>query len=184
MERKHLNIFLASLIFMGLLTLASILYYRADAVKRASELTYQRLSDSAKEQSLTLNAKMGGQFAILETFAESITLKEYSSKPMMMEKMNNVLSSSPFLHMGFIRSDGKGFLNDGKEVNVSDRSYFQRGMAGRRSIERVSRGKIEKFPRFIVSIPLVINRKTVGIIYGSYNEDMLRDLIVPHTCPR
>ena len=110
MERKHLNIFLASLIFMGLLTLASILYYRADAVKRASELTYQRLSDSAKEQSLTLNAKMGGQFAILETFAESITLKEYSSKPMMMEKMNNVLSSSPFLHMGFIRSDGKGFL--------------------------------------------------------------------------
>ena len=180
MERKHLYIFLASLIFMGLLTLASILYYRADAVKRASELTYQRLSDSAKEQSLTLNAKMGGQFAILETFAESITLKEYSSKPMMMEKMNNVLSSSPFLHMGFIRSDGKGFLNDGKEVNVSDRSYFQRGMAGRRSIERVSRGKIEKFPRFIVSIPLVINRKTVGIIYGSYNEDMLRDLIVPH----
>ena len=52
MERKHLNIFLASLIFMGLLTLASILYYRADAVKRASELTYQRLSDSAKEQLL------------------------------------------------------------------------------------------------------------------------------------
>lgn len=180
MERKHLNVFIAAIIFVGLLALASILYYRADAVDRAIELTYQRLSDSAKEQGLTLNAKMDAQFAILETFAESITIKEYNSKPLMMEKMNKVRKSSPFLHIGFIRRDGKGFINDGEDVDISDRNYFKRSIAGRRSIDKIFRGKVEKSTRFVVSIPFVIDGKTMGVIFGSYNEDMIRNLIVPH----
>ncbi len=58
---------------MCLLTCFGIYFYRKDAVSRATELTYQRLSDSVLEQSLTFNAKITGQFAILETMAESLT---------------------------------------------------------------------------------------------------------------
>lgn len=68
---------------MCLITTISIYLYRKDAVCRATELTYQRMYDSVKEQCLTFDAKIEGQFAILETMTDSITVQEISDKNQM-----------------------------------------------------------------------------------------------------
>ncbi len=179
MRRDGRNVFWLVLISMGVITLLSVLYYRHDAVERASALTSERLSDSAKERSITLKAKVDGQFAVLYTFAESLSASEYADKQAMLARMNSLLHTSSFLHIGFVKADGHGYLNNGREVYVGDRDYFRKAISGQRAIEKILSGKLEKQPRFIIAVPLIINRHTVGIIYGSYNDRMLRDLLVP-----
>ena len=176
-KKKNTPLFCA-LVFMCLITTISIYLYRKDAVCRATELTYQRMYDSVKEQCLTFDAKIEGQFAILETMTDSITVQEISDKNQMTQRMQNILASSMFYHIGFINPDGNGYIQDGSTISVKDRRYFQRTISGRNSVEVVAADRTTGGLKFILSVPVIKDRKTIGVMFGSYNERIFKRIFM------
>ena len=100
MRIKRKNMFLTALILACAITAVSIYLYLLDAVERATELTNQRLLDSVKEQSLTFDAKMDGQFSVLETMVDSMSVNELKDNRALISKMKSVAKASPFQNIG------------------------------------------------------------------------------------
>ena len=172
------NLLLPALIFVCVITTVSIYLYRLDAVDRATELTNQRLLDSVKEQSLTFDAKIDGQFAILETMVDSMPLSEIKDKRLLAARMQSVAKSSPFLNIGFAAPDGSAFLQNGKVVNVADRDYFQKAMSGKRGASMIASGKLGKAPRLVLAVPVIKGTEAIGVMYGSYDEARFKKLFI------
>ena len=176
-KKKNTPLFCV-LIFMCLITTVCIYFYRQDAVARAAELTYQRMYDSVKEQCLTFDAKIEGQLAILETMTESITVEEIGDKAQMVRRMQSILSSSMFYHIGFINPDGNGFIQDGSEISVKDRRYFQKAISGRYSVAMVESDRADGEHKLVLAVPVIKNRKTIGVMVGSYNEKIFKKIFM------
>ncbi len=169
---------LPALILVCAITAVSIYLYRLDAVDRATELTNQRLLDSVKEQSLTFDAKMYGQFSVLETMVDSMSVEELKDKRSLMSKMQSVAKSSPFLNIGFADPNGNAFLQNGLSVNISDRDYFKKAMSGKRGASMIASGKLGKKPRLILSVPVIKGTEAIGVIYGSYSEEIFKKIFI------
>ena len=176
-KKKNTPLFCV-LIFMCLITTVCIYFYRQDAVARATELTYQRMYDSVKEQCLTFDAKIEGQFAILETMTESITVEEIGEKAQMIQRMQNILCTSMFYHIGFINPDGNGFIQDGSKISVQDRRYFQKAISGKYSVEMLESDRADGENKLVLAVPVIKNRKTIGVMFGSYNEKIFKNLFM------
>ena len=178
MRIKRKNMFLTALILACAITAVSIYLYLLDAVERATELTNQRLLDSVKEQSLTFDAKMDGQFSVLETMVDSMSVNELKDNRALISKMKSVAKASPFLNIGFADPKGDAFLQNGRIVNISDRDYFKKAMSGKRGASVVASSKLGKEPRLILSVPIIKGTEAIGVMYGSYSEEIFKKIFI------
>ncbi len=92
--------------------------------------------------------------------------------------MQDIIGSSYFYHIGFITPNGEGFVQDGTDINVKDRKYFQKAISGKSSVEMITSDRAVGAPKFVLSIPVIKDRKTIGVMFGSYSEKMFKKLFV------
>lgn len=74
-------------------------------------------------------------------------------------------------------TDGKIVASSGdlykKNVNISDRSYFRQSIKGEKSFSEVIISKASGNPVYVISAPLIKNRKISGIVLGSVNLEYM-----------
>lgn len=182
-KRKYTNAKLNILApFLLFIIIIGALYanYRV-AYSNALRHTEEILSSSASEQAHTLEAKLDGEIQTLSAFASSLATQENVNLRNVLARTAAIARSSLFLHVLYCLPDGTCYAETGEKLDLSNREYFKRAMAGFASIEKIDvdgDDHIEK-PRIVIAVPITRNGKVVGAVIGSYDEKSLHRLLIP-----
>ena len=165
------------LIAFLLLSIASfgVYFHQRMIIEKEHEQNFHVLQNIAAKQVALVQNKLESQFSLLEIFAQ--VLAKNHTEEELIPHINTVAKASEFLHIFIVDAQGNARSNTNATTNVADRSYFQESMLGRRSIARISSGRIGGEPRFILSVPIRKDGAIVGVLYGSYSEQLFKKLI-------
>ncbi|MEG0661832.1 MAG: cache domain-containing protein, partial [Anaerovoracaceae bacterium] len=177
MEKRNKGKFIVILLIFAVITAFSVVYYQQGAAADAKQRTDKELSDIANEQAKTLQVRLQGQYILLETFATVLTGEGEMDPVRVQNGMDAIVENSLFLHIAVLDGTGNGRLNTGEEIFVGDRSYFQEAMAGKNIIERIEQDKLNNKVRFIQAVPLMQGGVPVGVVFGSYEEELIKELL-------
>ena len=70
-------------------------------------------------------------------------------------------------------------MDDGTEMDVSDRKYFQDALTGDWTIQRVDEPKNGAGPLFVLAAPMFREGRVAGVLHGSFDVTRLETLIAP-----
>ena len=93
------------------------------------------------------------------------------------EALQKIVDDTPFDYIGIVNTDGIYTDNHGKQAQVSDRYYFQDGMAGHSGMDIIFNGRIARENLMIFYAPLWFDGEVVGILTGRYGENRMREII-------
>ena len=93
------------------------------------------------------------------------------------EALQKIVDDTPFDYIGIVNTDGIYTDNHGKQAQVSDRYYFQDGMAGHSGMDIIFNGRIAHENLMIFYAPLWFDGEVVGILTGRYGENRMREII-------
>ena len=125
----------------------------------------------------TLMSRVDSQFSMLSASAKFIGASVNLRESDISEYLRTIISNTYFLNIGYVNAKGEGILQNGSKVNVADRDYYIAAMKGNRMFTKVETAKLSKEPRFIQSVPIIFDGKVEGLLFGSYNESMLKELL-------
>ena len=93
------------------------------------------------------------------------------------ETLQKMVDDTPFDYIGIVGADGIYTDNHGKQAQVSDRFYFQDGMAGHSGMDIIFNGRIAHENLMIFYAPLWFDGEVVGVLTGRYGEHQMREII-------
>lgn len=176
-KRNKISITVIFAVVSALLTIVGFLTYQLDMSDNIRDQAYERLVESAESQKTSLNTQIGGQFAILDSFAAVISTYRDININQITLQMDAIVDASNFAYVAFITPDGTSYVSSGVTIVVRDRQYFKQSIQSRQSIEFVTDSRVSGGSQIVLSVPIVRDDKTIGVVAGSYNEDYLRLLI-------
>lgn len=94
-----------------------------------------------------------------------------------LETLQKMVDDTPFDYIGIVGTDGIYTDNHGRQAQVSDRFYYQDGMAGHSGVDMIFNGRIAQENLMIFYAPLWVDGEVVGILTGRYGEDQMRQII-------
>ena len=103
--------------------------------------------------------------------------KTLSSDQLGVDMLQRIVDDTPFDYMGIVDADGIYTDNNGRQAQVSDRFYFEDGMAGHSGMDIIFNGRIAHEKLMIFYAPLWHEGKVVGVLTGRYGENRMRDII-------
>ncbi len=63
--------------------------------------------------------------------------------------------------------------------NFADREYFQKAVAGEVFATSIFMGRVQPFPVMIISAPVMVDGKVVGVVRGTLNTEKLSQMVLP-----
>ncbi len=113
-----------------------------------------------------VRANLDYHLSTLGEIAEAPELKSMN-RQQFMPVLSKTVKRVGFFQMGIAWPDGITLLNDGTAgVNVSDRGYFQKAMAGEKSNSDVIIHKTLNIPIMVISHPIRQGREVVGVVFA------------------
>ena len=93
------------------------------------------------------------------------------------ETLQKIVDDTPFDYLGIVDVDGVYTDNRGKQAQVSDRYYFQDGMAGHSGMDIIFNGRIAHENLMIFYAPLWFDGEIAGVLTGRYGENQMEKII-------
>ncbi|MGN0712644.1 MAG: cache domain-containing protein, partial [Anaerovoracaceae bacterium] len=94
-----------------------------------------------------------------------------------LETLQKMVDDTPFDYIGVVGTDGIYTDNRGKQAKVSDRFYYQDGMAGNSGMDIIFNGRLAHENLMIFYAPLRHDGEVVGVLTGRYGESQMREII-------
>lgn len=91
--------------------------------------------------------------------------------------LQKMVDDTPFDYIGIVSTDGIYTDNRGRQAQVSDRYYFQDGMAGHSGVDIIFNGRLAHENLMIFYAPLWFDGEVAGILTGRYGEKQMRQII-------
>ncbi|MEG0751260.1 MAG: diguanylate cyclase [Oscillospiraceae bacterium] len=168
-------------LFLIVVTLISMLFFQRSAVERSQTRAYRTLEESASNQIATIRAEIGGQYAVLESFANSLSVQDDIDDEHLETRMEAIARITDFMSVIKIDRDGRAVLSDGRDIQMEDQTYFQEAMKGSRAIAKVSSSPFGDADFFVIAVPVFKGRDVVAAIAGFYEEKVFRSLLISKT---
>ncbi|MEG1776739.1 MAG: sensor domain-containing diguanylate cyclase [Clostridia bacterium] len=165
-------------IMIVVFALCAVLQFFLGISADTQEEAYNSLIEIGRQQSAYLEDKINVEFDCLETFAATIADpalgKDANSLRPYMQIVQRI---GEFSLVGVVNTKGLAITTMNEPVNIADRSYFQQALAGQRAIEYITTGKLVAAPRMIIAVPIVKNDEITGVVYGSFSNALLSNLL-------
>ena len=178
---KHRNskkyYFILPLILLTGVLIAMLVNY-SQSIKAATERTKATLSDSANIQAKILRTTIETQYSILDAFANEISSKESIVLNEALPQLRTLADSSFFVSAAVSLPDGLAYSHAEKITDISEKQFFKDAIQGKRSIYKSSAKSSDGSSLFVIAVPIVKDDAVIGVIHGSYTEDILKSLLI------
>ncbi len=159
-------------------TVFMLLLLSARSSKRARELTYETLQTIGTQQRDLLNAKLSGEFSVLEVIAGVVESAEVRHSEQMLEHIGAVTESSDFTDVYILGRDGYGFTIRDEDVYFGGCAYFLQALDGEQTIACVKANRIGLDDEcFIIMVPILVDGEISGVVSGVLTTDTISDLL-------
>ncbi len=171
-QRYSLIIPIVSLLLIAVIMIfATSRNWNETVVQMEEELGAQVLNQA----SLLCN-KMDSNTAVLSGLATTFTRENTESVDNIIEKLRTCTEKTDFVTISFINEDGYLYRSDGRELDVSDRWYFQKGMKGENFIVFLENNEMDASPKVGMGVPIRIDGAVSSILLGTYDTETFQKI--------
>lgn len=165
--RKRYLAFLAVLLagILGATVVSTIVDWQSTASQMNASFLIQ-----VKDYVADFNAEIDRQYAVLDGYAAAFTRDDVANEQQLIEKLDKWVDNTEYFAVSFVYPDGTLCRNDGVEINVSDREYFERVMQGESVIQILDYSRIDKDVKVGLMVPVEIDNQIEGILIGTYDK--------------
>ncbi|ERI93074.1 methyl-accepting chemotaxis protein signaling domain protein [Clostridiales bacterium oral taxon 876 str. F0540] len=171
-----------TLFFSGLLVVGSlgfgIVSYKAASNALVSNVN-KTIPKMADEGAKMVEGRLQSQLESLSAIAENDTIKNRStSVSKQAEVLNAEKKRKNYIHLFVIDKDGKALLEDGSSLDLKDREYFKKAIAGERNVSDPIVSKAKDGSNLIISfaVPIKNNNEVVGVLAATQDGNLLSEL--------
>lgn len=163
-----------------ILVILPLLLLRLISTAELQSYTFSRLGDAAMQQSVTIRARIDGQYSTLDSLACQLSRMKSNgaSDADIVTVLEDEVSLGEFYMLGLSSTDGRAVLSTGDTTNIAERGYFQRSLTGERALERVENSVLHGWQRIILSVPVKYGDKVIGVLHGSFEPEIFSELLI------
>lgn len=130
--------------------------------------TKERLLEVADRTTDTMKIKLQSGITELKNLSTAISLKSGYNTEEMKDVLYNYVKESSFQRIELIDPNGDGYSNDFKDINFSDREYFQKAMNGEVNISNFMQEKVSGEIGSTFAVPIFNeNNEVIGVLAAS-----------------
>lgn len=179
-EGKKYWLSIAAFVLVFIAVVVTLSTFMQQTSNRIVAQANQYVSDATAQSCVLVSTLMENTQRDIETIAalasESADVTDIVTSE---EWLISVEETSPFDTIDFVDVDGMQHSPQHEPVNVSDRSYFKRAMAGESGIEAVFNTRMthENLVYFFAPVREGADGPVVGLLLAHYSENRLADLL-------
>jgi diguanylate cyclase (GGDEF)-like protein len=142
--------------------------FKTTLEQREYNLAVEALLNQANQTQISIQNKLTDYINVLQSVAKRLNNKElHSDRTMEILQETVDIDNFDIMRLGIADLSGLSYVTNGKQVDVSDRTYFQKSLQGETVITDVTESKIIEDNVFFVSVPVYdANSKIKGVLYG------------------
>ena len=160
-----------------LVTISSLVLYTAQSEKHSKKLTAELLLAAATEQKDLFSVKLEGEVSLLNVLATSLNASDLMQSDQLLETMSAAAKASDFRNLIVTDTSGTGIADDGQQLDLGDRAYFQQALGGKNAIEYIANTRLADDEAAIaLAVPFYNEGHIAGTVIGVLEERALRDL--------
>ncbi|MBS5938582.1 EAL domain-containing protein [Clostridium sp.] len=130
--------------------------------------TKERLLEVADRTTDTMKIKLQSGIIELKNLSTAISLKSGYNTEEMKDVLYNYVKESSFQRIELIDPNGDGYSKDFKDINFSDREYFQKAMNGEVNISNFMQEKVSGEICSTFAVPIFNeNNEVIGVLAAS-----------------
>lgn len=175
-QKTYMSISIGAFI-VALFMSVTLFYWFQDAnYSRIVNQNMNYLQNSALQETNTLeNDLKYAQKQIKNLSNHYATLEKMDPDTPVNERLKLLQDKLIFDRIGFISPEGMDVTLEGA-ADVSDRSYYINGMAGKSGWESIYKSRVTGKPSVIFYSPVFLDGKIVGVMIGIYEQSRLDDM--------
>ncbi|TGY41839.1 EAL domain-containing protein [Clostridium sartagoforme] len=140
--------------------------------------TKERLLEVADRTTDTMKIKLQSGITELKNLSTAISLKSGYNTEEMKDVLYNYVKESSFQRIELIDPNGDGYSNDFKDINFSDREYFQKAMNGEVNISNFMQEKVSAEIGSTFAVPIFNeNNEVIGVLAASKEVSEFKKLL-------
>ena len=164
-------------LFLILVTLTSLFLYTSQSEKHYKRLTGELLLAAATEQKDLFSVKLQGEISLLNVLATSLPVSDRMQSDQVLEALSAATNASDFRNIIVTDTSGRGVANDGQELNLQDRNYFEQALSGECAMEYIAKTRLTDDEAAIaIAVPIIAKAQVVGTVVGVLEESALREM--------
>ena len=144
------------------------------------DLVRNTLKQVSNQNVLIVQKEIEGDLNALTEVAERIgalgALGELQQEEIV-ETLKEVSYRYPFKRMGFCGTDGIAYATDGNITDISERSYFEASLQGKKCISEPFADPLSGGDIIVFSVPVRSNSEIVGIVFATYGVDSMKEIL-------
>lgn len=161
---------------IGILLLAAILIkaligYAAMLDGQLNGQIINELARAADRSVFAFQTEVSNQQVSLTEIAERIGDIGELDGDRIMEVLRNIKSRYPFKRLGIAMKDGVSYTTDRVELNVGDREFFYKAMAGETGLSQRLADHTDGEPIVVFSTPVYMHGKVECVLFATYDLD-------------
>lgn len=161
---------------IGILLLAAILIkvligYAAMLDGQLNGQIINELARAADRSVFAFQTEVSNQQVSLTEIAERIGDIGELDGDRIMEVLRNIKSRYPFKRLGIAMKDGVSYTTDRVELNVGDREFFYKAMAGEIGLSQRLADHTDGEPIVVFSTPVYMHGKVECVLFATYDLD-------------
>lgn len=140
--------------------------------------TKERLLEVADRTTDTMKIKLQSGITELKNLSTAISLKSGYNTEEMKDVLYNYVKESSFQRIELIDPNGDGYSKDFKDINFSDREYFQKAMNGEVNISNFMQEKVSGEIGSTFAVPIFNeNNEVIGVLAASKEISEFKKLL-------
>jgi len=176
--RTYRRVLTIGLLLLPLLAvILAFFWYRSDAYDRIVAQNMSYIEDSTVQEAKLVSRNLEVACNLISNMAgQYAALAEMTPSRFPLEILSAIHDGHFFDRTAFVTLEGIDVGREG-EADVSDRAYYQRGMAGETGWQALDRSRVTGQPAIVFYAPIAVRGETVGIMTGSYRQERLRAMV-------
>lgn len=172
-KKKYAQALWGLLILLALIV--SWLFYTETLRDNFQNEIISSLEEVSAQGQNNMKIEINGKLELLNEVARRISLYKPEEYRTAVSTLLVTCEENGFKRMGIISADGDTYTTDGVEINLADREYYKRGLAGESGIsepllDREGNGGIN-----VYSVPIHYSEKIAGVLFATCATDVMRE---------
>lgn len=167
-EKNKVFIFVVFLILLTVFIVLSIFDFQRNMENREYNNAVDSLLKQADQGKVSVQNKLEGYINVLESVSKGLVKADiHSEETMKLLKDTSQISNLDFVRIAIANRQGLSYVTNGNKIDVSERSYFQESLKGKKVITGITESKFNETNVFVVSVPVFdSSSKVKGVLYG------------------
>lgn len=180
MIKRRARIFMTLVVPLTLVavTVFMVLMLSARSSRRTRELTDEILQTIGTQQRDLLDAKLSGEFSVLDVIAGVVESAEARHSEQMLEHIKAVTETSDFVDIYILERDGSGFTIRDEEVYFGEDAYFLQALEGEQTIAHLEESRAGTYGDcFVLMVPIPTRDGIAGVVSGVLSASGINELL-------